>query len=136
MTDETTHEIQTVEKDELSRESEQTRPGAVYTPAVDIFEDADAITVLADMPGVRADDLKIDLREGVLTMTGEATPPEAETEEDAFREYTAGQFYRRFTVSDRIDQNKIEARVADGVLRLVLPKAEATKPRQIQIKTK
>lgn len=134
MAKEKTHEVQTVDRGESSTAVEPTRPGPVYLPAVDIFEEADSITVLADMPGVEPDNLTIDLRENVLTMTGDAGRPEADGEEDVIREYDSGRFYRQFTVSDMIDQDKIEASMADGVLRLVLPKAAASKPKQIKIK--
>ncbi len=114
---------------------EQTRSGPVFTPAVDIFETEDKISVLADMPGVIVDDLTIDLRENVLTLTGVVNAPEGEKEE-VLHEFAAfGTFYRRFTLSDTIDQPKIEASLKDGVLRLDLPKVEAVKPRKIAVKT-
>lgn len=114
---------------------EQTRPGPVYTPATDIFESDDSITVLADLPGVKAGDLKIDLRESVLTLTGRVTPPEAPNESELVREYRSGTFIRQFTLSETIDQSRIDAKLIDGVLRLELPKVERAKPRQIAVKT-
>ena len=135
MANEKTHEVQTVQND-TGAEVEQTRPGPVYIPAVDIFEQDSNLTLLADMPGVQANDLKIDLHENVLTMMGDVADPEGDAETDVFREYRSGRFYRQFTLSDKIDQNKIEASLTDGVLRLVLPKAEASKPREIAIKAK
>ncbi len=112
---------------------EQTRSGPVYTPAVDIFETEGAITILADMPGVKADQLEIDLRENVLTLTGRATTGGA-GESDVLREYDAGTFHRQFTLAESIDQAKIDAKLADGVLRLELPKLERAKPRQITVR--
>jgi len=114
---------------------EQTRPGAVYSPPVDIFENDNAITVLADMPGVKAQDLKIDLRESVLTLTGRITPPDGAKESDVLREYQSGMFFRQFTLSETIDQAKIDAKLTDGVLRLELPKVEKARPRQITVRT-
>ena len=114
---------------------EQTRPGVVYTPATDIFETENSITVLADMPGVQATDLEIDLRENVLTLTARVTAPEGKHESDVLREYHSGTFFRQFTLSQRIDQAKIDAKLNDGVLRLELPKVEHAKPRQIIVKT-
>lgn len=134
MANEQTHDVQTTSKREPAT-LEGTRPGPVDSPAVDIFEDADAITILADMPGVERDALRIDLNEGVLTMTGEAAQTRGETEADVVTEFLPGRFLRRFALSERIDQSKIEATLTDGVLRLVLPKAEATKPRRIEVKT-
>lgn len=114
---------------------EQTRPGPVNTPAVDIFENDHAITVLADMPGVKAEDLTIDLRESVLTLSGRATSHAGPDETEVLREYLTGTFFRQFTLAQTIDQSKIDARLTDGVLRLELPKVEKAKPRQITVKT-
>lgn len=115
--------------------AEQTRSGPLYSPAVDIFENDNAITVLADMPGVKVQDLQIDLRESVLTLTGRVSPPETPTESDVLREYGSGTFFRQFTLAETVDQSRIDARLADGVLRLELPKVEKAKPRQITIRT-
>ena len=134
MANEKTHEIQTTDGG-AGTDLEQTKTGPVYAPAVDIFESDNEITLLADMPGVKPVDLTIDLHEGVLTFSGESSPAMNETEVADFREYNAGTFYRQFSLSNKIDQDKIEARLNDGVLRLVLPKAAATKPKQIKIKT-
>lgn len=107
----------------------------VYSPSVNIFENDNSITVLADMPGVKAEDLKIDLRESVLTLTGRVTTPESAKESDVLREYQSGMFFRQFTLSETIDQTKIDAKLADGVLRLELPKVEQARPRQITVRT-
>ena len=114
--------------------AEQTRPGPVYTPAVDIFETPDALTLLADMPGVKPSNLKIDLRDGVLTLVGVVEQKERTGVERLFVETEPGSYYRQFTLSDVIDQSRIEAKLTDGVLRLHLPKVEAVKPRQITVK--
>ena len=128
-------EIQKAEKAGVPTVPEQTRPGPVFSPSVDIFENDSAITVLADMPGVKAADLKIDLRESVLTLTGRVTAPESAKESDVLREYQTGTFFRQFTLSETIDQAKIDAKLTDGVLRLELPKVEKAKPRQITVRT-
>jgi len=132
MTNEHTTEMQ---KSEKSGAPEQTRPGPVYTPAADIFETENAITVLADMPGVKARDLKIDLHDSVLSLTGRITTVEAAGEVDVLREYRSGTFYRRFTLAESIDQARIDAKLTDGVLRLELPKVEKARPRQITVRT-
>lgn len=134
MTDEEARALQAKEKAEVTGPMEQTRAGLVFTPDVDIFETDKNITLLADMPGVKADDLSIDLRENVLTLDGEVKPPEADTEVDLFREYSTGKYYRQFNLSEMIDQANIDAELKDGVLRLRLPKVEAAKPRQITVK--
>jgi HSP20 family protein len=119
----------------MSTVPEQTRPGPVYQPAVDIFETEHAITVLADMPGVKPEQLEIDLRDNVLTLTGRVTAPGGEKETDVLREYETGTFFRQFTLAETIDQAKIDARLSDGVLRLELPKLERAKPRQITVRS-
>ena len=128
-------EIQKAGKAGVPAVPEQTRPGPVYTPATDIFENDNSIMVLADMPGVKAQDLKIDLRESVLTLTGRVTAPEGAEEADVLREFHTGTFLRQFTLSETIDQAKIDAKLTDGVLRLELPKVEKARPRQIAVRT-
>jgi len=135
MANENRGELQSPESKSVPRSPEQTRPGPVYSPAVDIFEHESAITVLADLPGVQAQDLDIDLRENVLTLTGRVTPPEAEGHSPVLREYEPGTFFRRFTLGSTIEQSRIDAKLADGVLRLELPKAEKARPRQIAVRT-
>lgn len=131
---ERTDQIQTVETGE-SALAEQTRAGATFVPAVDIFESKDAITLMADMPGVNAGRLQVDLREGVLTLRGDVADDVGEDEVSIVREYESGTYLRQFTLSDAIDQDRIQARLTNGVLRLTLPKIEQAKPRQISIQT-
>jgi HSP20 family protein len=135
MSNETRADIQRVDG-AMSKVPEQTRPGPVYSPAVDIFETDAAITVLADMPGVKPGQLEIDLRDSVLTLKGRVSPQVgAPGEVDVLREYEAGTFFRQFTLSETIDQAKIDAHLGDGVLRLELPKVERARPRQITVRT-
>jgi HSP20 family protein len=130
-----TQGLQTREPRDLAATTEATRPGVLLTPPVDIFEDPNAITVLADMPGVKPGHLKIDLHEGVLTITGHADPPDGSNEVAVLEEYRAGTYQRSFTLSEAIDQAQIQATLKHGVLHLRLPKAEQAKPRQIKIRT-
>jgi HSP20 family molecular chaperone IbpA len=127
-------EIKVKEKQELTTSAEQTVPGPTFTPEVDIFETEKAITLLADIPGVKPDKMNIDLRDNILTIIGDIDPVEGADEEDVVIEYETGRFYRQFTLSEVIDQNKIDAKLADGVLRLNLPKVEKATPRKIAIK--
>jgi HSP20 family protein len=127
-------DIKLREKQELTTPAEQTTPGAVFTPQVDIFETDREITLLADIPGVKPDKLNIDLRDSILTITGDIEPTEGFGEEDVLIEYETGRFYRQFTLSEVIDQNRIDAKLSDGVLRLTLPKVEKAAPRKIAIK--
>jgi HSP20 family molecular chaperone IbpA len=135
MADTESKALQAKEKAEVTAPAEQTRPGLVFTPAVDIFETDKEITLLADMPGVKAADLNIDLHENVLSLDGEVKSPEGDGEVDIIREYRTGKYYRQFTLSQVIDQAKIDAEMKDGVLRLRLPKVEAATPRKIAVKS-
>ena len=127
-------DIQVKEKKEIARPAESSWTGPLFTPAVDIYETDEFITVLADMPGAKADTMKIDLEDNILTLQGEMDLPEGTEETDILREYRTGRFFRQFTISEIIDQSRIEASLIDGVLRLVLPKVERIKPRQITVK--
>lgn len=126
-------ELQVKDKQEVASPAEQTRPGIVFTPDVDIFEDERQITLLADMPGVASDGITIDLNDNVLSISGEVKPFESANESDVLIEFEIGRYYRQFTLSEVIDQSKIEAKHEDGVLRLTLPKAEKAIPRQIAV---
>lgn len=134
MADAQTKALKTKEKQEVMTPAEQTRPGAVFTPSVDIFETEQKITILADMPGVKADDLNIDLRDNTLTLLGEIAPVEGPDEEDVLIEYETGKYFRQFTLSEVIDQEKIDAQLNNGVLRLTLPKVEKATPKKILVK--
>jgi HSP20 family protein len=134
MADTESKALQAKGKKEVASTAEQTRPGPVFTPLVDIFETEREIMLFADMPGVKAKDLSIDLHEDILTLTGGVDGPEGKGEVDLIREYRTGKYYRQFTLSEVIDQAKIEAQLKEGVLRLKLPKVERPKPRKIQIK--
>jgi HSP20 family molecular chaperone IbpA len=122
------------DKTEVTSPAEPTRPGLSFTPTVDIFETDHDITLLADMPGVNAEDLIIDLRENVLTLSADVVDPEGPDEVEVLREYRTGSYYRQFSLSEMIDQAKIEADLKDGVLGLKLPKVEAAQPRRMAVK--
>jgi HSP20 family molecular chaperone IbpA len=133
MADTQSKELKVREKQEVASPAEQTAAGLVFTPAVDIFENEKEITLLADMPGVRADDLTIDLRENTLTLSADVRPPENAGEEELLVEYATGRYYRQFTVGEIINQDGIEAQLNDGVLRLKLPKVEKATPKKIAV---
>jgi len=126
-------ELQVKEKQEVASPAEETRTGVVFTPDVDIFENDQQITLLADMPGVAPDDITIDLNDNVLSISGEVKPFEEEDESDLLIEFEIGRYHRQFNLSEVIDQGRIEAKHEDGVLRLTLPKAEKAIPRQITV---
>lgn len=129
------NELKVKDKQEVSTPAEQTRPGLVFTPSVDIFENDKEIVVLADMPGVKAEDLNIDLRDDTLTLDGGVVPEEGSGEEAVLIEYEVGKYYRQFSLSELVDQNKIDAQLKNGVLRLTLPKVEKAAPRTITVQS-
>jgi len=129
-----TKELQAKDKVEVSTPAEQTKPGPVFTPNVDIFETDKEIIMLAEIPGVKAADLSIDLRDDILTLTGEVKPLNRPEEQDILIEYQFGRYYRQFTLAEVIDQSKIDAELNNGILRRTLPKAEKAMPRQIAVK--
>jgi HSP20 family molecular chaperone IbpA len=133
MTDMESKALQAKDKTELAAAVEQTKPGRVFTPAVDIFETDKEITLLADMPGVKPEKLVVDLHENILTLDGDVQPPEGADEVDVLREYSTGKYYRQFALSEIIDQPEIKAKLQDGVLRLTLPKVKAATPRRITV---
>jgi len=135
MADTQSKELKVQEKQEVTSPAEQTTPGLVFTPAVDIFETEKEITMLADMPGVKADDLMIDLRENTLTLSADIAPVENANEDDILVEYETGRYYRQFTLGELINQENIDAQLNDGVLRLSLPKVEKATPKRISVKT-
>ena len=129
-------EIELKEKKELKPTAgEGTRPGPLFIPAVDILEDPTGITILADMPGVDGKNVDIDLKDNQLTITGRIDPVEGEKEVSLYKEFLYGDYLRQFTLSYAIDQNKITAKMEDGVLRLILPKVEKLKPQKIKVST-
>ena len=128
-------EITLREKEEIkTEEGEPTKSGVYYSPAVDILETDDAITLLADLPGVRNDQLDIHVEDKQLTITGLVEGPEDRLQ-SVYSEYGIGGYTRSFRLGDAIDQSKISASLKDGVLNLVLPKADRVKPRKIEIAT-
>ena len=135
MADTQSKELKVREKQEVTSPAEQTTPGLVFTPAVDIFETEKKITLLADMPGVKADDLTIDLRDNTLTLSADIAPVENVNEDDILVEYETGRYYRQFTLGELINQEKIDAQLNDGVLRLSLPKVEKATPKKITVQT-
>lgn len=121
------------EKQEVKPSSEQMTPGPIFSPAVDIFEDDNALTLVADVPGVPPENIHVDLRDDILTITGVPSVAMPEGETYLLREFEVGKYFRQFTLSEVVDQEKIEAKVSNGVLRLTLPKVAPAKPRRVQV---
>jgi len=128
-----TQELKPQEKIEVATPAEQTKPGPVFTPKVDIFETEKEIILLADVPAVKAHDLGIDLKDNILTLAGEVKTERTSGEEEVLNEYQVGSYYRQFTLTEMIDQSKINDSLNNGVLRLALPKIEKALPRRIKV---
>lgn len=114
---------------------ERTRACRIYTPQVDIIERKEDIVVIADMPGVDDKSVDITLEKNVLTIYGKVDLDAPKDYRLALSEYGIGDFQRVFTLSDEVDRDKIQASVKNGVLKLVMPKAESAKTRKIPIAT-
>ena len=111
---------------------ELTYEGHYFTPAVDIYETPTEMVLIADMPGVEPGDLDVDLKDDVLTIVGRVT----QTNDEGvalLSEYRSGSFHRDFRITDMVNRAEINATLTDGVLTLVLPKAEKVVPRKIPI---
>ncbi len=101
-------------------------------PPVDIFETKDALTVVVDLPGVDKDNVDVRVEENILTIKGKADyePPA----NPVLEEFNLQGYYRQFQLSDEVDQGRISAESRNGVLTIILPKAEKSRPRQIKVK--
>ena len=102
------------------------------TPMVDIYEQESGLTLVADMPGVTSKNLKVDIDKGILTLEGDV---EIENKGGQLHdEFDLAGYYRQFRLPEHLDTNKVDAQLKDGVLTLKLPKAEAAKPKRIEVK--
>ncbi len=126
-------ELSLREKQAVSGET-GTYQGRYFQPAVDIFETEEALVLKADLPGAKVEDIQTDVRDSQLTLTAKVNPPEGKWK-PAYQEYAVGHYLRQFRLGQQIDQTKITAEFKDGVLTLVLPKADHAKPRKIEIRT-
>lgn len=123
--------------DTLSRVRGETIEGLAWLPAVDIVEDEDNIVLKADLPGIDAKDVDIQVENGTLTLRGERKF-EKDVKEDNFRriERAYGSFVRSFTLPTTVDSEKVQAEYRNGVLELRLPKRAEAKPKQIKVAVK
>lgn len=129
--------VPTVAESGITTQEERTREDERYiAPPVDIYEDSNGVlTVVADLPGVETSNLKITVENKVLTIHARAAGWPAKGENGyVWREYQLPSFWRQFQLSDAVDPERIEAHLKNGVLTLRLPKAEAVRPREIQVK--
>jgi len=125
--------------DDVGSTRRERREGAdaVWAPAVNSYEDKDAFMLSCDLPGMDQKDIKINVDNNTLTISGTRKLEHEEKKENYQRiECVFGTFSRSFTLPGTVDLEKIEANVEKGVLKIRLPKREESKPRQIEIKVK
>jgi len=119
-----------VKKEEASPVRSRRIPAVA--PVVDIFENDDEILLFANMPGVKKDEISVNIDNGKLTLTGVRMTETSGA--PCWEEFGDVEYRRTFSVPQIIDVAKVNAEFKNGVLKLHLPRSEATKPRQIEIK--
>lgn len=117
-----------------NREVTANRPEYLLTPAADIYETKDDYSMMLEMPGVTRENLTITIDNDELEIEGKVSDAAPEGKELKYSEYRLYDFYRKFRVGDDIDRNRIDATLENGVLKLVLHKVEAVKPKKIEVK--
>ncbi len=112
---------------------ESTRGGYYFTPRVDIFEGEEELTLIADIPGVKPEDVDLRYERGELLLHARVGRNERPSH-FAVQEYEIGDYYRVFHIHESIDSTKINAECKNGVLTVHLPKVDSARPRQVQVK--
>ena len=126
--------------DELAENSvaepanETAEPRVLFNPPIDIYETADGLVLYADLPGVTAEGLDLQVQDNRLTLFGHVTAEHSDAEY-VHQEYKIGDFLRSFILSDEVDHERISARLNNGVLRVELPRTTRTEPRRIEVVT-
>ena len=131
---EKTMEIENKEE-QVSAENRNGQVRRTLKPRIDLYEAGEAILLLADMPGVKEQDIEITLEKDRLTIRGAIEERAPEGYQPVYSESCLGDYQRSFVLSNEIDRDNIEASFNNGVLRLSLPKAEAAKPRKIAVQS-
>ncbi len=107
---------------------------AVWSPRVDLVENENAYLIEADLPGIAKEDVKLNFHDGVLSISGERKAERKDEKDNFVRvERSRGHFFRSFNLPMAVDVDSIEARHENGVLTVRVPKAEESKPRQINV---
>ncbi len=127
------NELQVQDKKEVETKGENTVQARYYVPQADIFETENNLTVVLEMPGVAKDNIEVDLKDDTVSIEGRIDFSKYEEMNPLYTEYNIGHYKRSFVLSNKIDQGRISADLRDGVLTVVLPKAEAVKPRRIEV---
>ena len=127
--------LETKQEEELAENrTEQIRDRRVYMPRTDIYETADELVLVMDVPGADDQSVQVTLEKNVLTISAYPAYTKFENHTLAYAEYGEGDYQRSFALSDEIDRTRIEAKVRNGVLTLHLPKAGEVKPDKISVK--
>jgi HSP20 family protein len=129
----TQQELQVQEKREVEKKQESTVPARAFLPVTDIFETDQALTVILEMPGVRKDNVEVGVENDIVTIEGRIDYSKYENMVPVYTEYNVGNYVRSFQLSSKIEQSRISAVLKDGVMTLVMPKAEKAKPRRITV---
>ena len=129
----TDQELQVQQKREVERDQESTSSGTNFLPVTDIFETPEALRVVLEMPGVGKNSVEVRVENNVLTIMGRIDFSNYEGLQPLYTEYNIGHYSRSFRLSNEIEQEGIKAELKDGVITLVLPKAERAKPRRINV---
>jgi HSP20 family protein len=126
-------ELQVQQKREVEKKQESTIPSRAFLPITDIFESDQALTVILEMPGVDKENVDVSVENDILTIEGRIDYSKYEGLQPVYTEYNIGHYVRTFQISSKIEQGEISAELKDGVMTLVLPKAEKAKPRKIKV---
>lgn len=126
-------ELQVQQKREVEQKQERTIPARQFLPVTDIFETDHALTLVVEMPGVKKENVDVRVENDVLTIDGRVDFSNYEGLQPLYTEYNVGNYLRSFQLSSKIDQAGINAQLKDGIMTLVLPKAETAKPRRISV---
>ena len=111
--------------------------GSLWAPAVDIVDEKDQIKVKAELPGMKREEIEVNLENDILTIKGEKKEEKEIKEKDFVRsERYYGAFHRSFSLPASVDASKVNASYKDGVLEITLPKKEGAKPKQIKVDIK
>lgn len=128
-------EMEVAEKSQVDTDIHQElRSGNWFVPATDVYETAEEIILVMDMPGVCFDCANVSIVDDELVVTGHVTHGEDQDDYVLYREYDVGHYHRHFGLPPTIDRARIEASMTDGVLTVVMPKVEQARPRRITVK--
>lgn len=126
-------ELQVQQKREVEKKQESTVPSRAFLPVTDIFETDRALTLVMEMPGVVKENVDVNVENDTLTIEGRIDYSKYEGLQPVYTEYNIGHYVRSFQISNKIEQSGISAVLKDGVMTLVLPKAEKAQPRKIKV---